>query len=227
MNVIKFKNNDELTDYVINEYFKAKKVRNIIIPSGSTPRNLYNKISKELEHSNINYYALDEWFGISRETVGSCYQMIDEDFASKIIGDYNLYTFDGENTYKNECERLKNITSDVQMDLAILGVGLNGHIGLNERTNMTNDPIIVTELDSITRKIANKKYFTKSTQIENGITFSLNYLIKAKDVLVILNSENKKDIWKVIQESKDENIPAVYLKQFENVRFLITDDVES
>lgn len=227
MNVIKFKDNSELTAYVIDKYFVSNAAKEIIIPSGSTPEHLYKRISKELDHSGINYYALDEWIGVSRETIGSCHQMIVGDFASKIDGDYNLLTFDGTNSYEQECERLKPITDNVQMDLAILGVGLNGHIGLNEHTDTTDQPIIKTELDPITKKVANEKYFTESTIVENGITFSLSYLVKAKDVLVILNTPNKKEIWKTIQESDDQDIPAVYLKQFKNVTYLITSDLEA
>lgn len=227
MNVIKFKDNDELTSYIIDKFFIEDAVKEIIIPSGSTPQNLYNRISSELDHSNINYYALDEWMGISKETTGSCHQMIEADFTSKIKGTYNFISFDGSNSYEQECLRLKPITDNLQMDLAILGVGLNGHIGLNEHTDTTDAPIIKTELDPITKKVANEKYFTQSTAIENGITFSLSYLTKAKDVLVVLNTPNKKEIWKTIQESNNQEIPAVYLKQFENVTFLITSDLEA
>lgn len=226
MNVIKFKDNDELTAYIIDKYFIEKKVKEIIIPSGSTPQNLYNRISSEIDHSDINYYALDEWLGVSKSTIGSCHQMIEADFTSKITGDYNLITFDGDNSYEQECARLKPITDNVQIDLAILGVGLNGHIGLNEHTDTTATPIIKTDLDPITKQVANEKYFTQSTAIENGITFSLNYLTTASDVLVLLNTPNKKEIWKTIQASENQDIPAVYLKQFKNVTFLITSDVE-
>lgn len=226
MNVIKFNSNEELTKYVVDKYFIEKAAKEIIIPSGSTPEHLYNHISKELDHSNINYYALDEWIGVARETVGSCHQMIEKDFTSKIPGEYNLLTFDGSNTYEQECARLKPVTDNIQMDLSILGVGLNGHIGLNEHTDTTQEPIIKTELDPITKKVANEKYFTSTTVVENGITFSLSYLLKSKDVLVILNTPNKKDIWKTIQESENQDIPAVYLKQFKNVTYLITNDVE-
>lgn len=227
MNVIKFNDNAELTGYVIEKYFVENQAKEIIIPSGSTPGFLYNRISSELDHSDINYYALDEWIGVSRDTIGSCHQMIVGDFTSKIKGDYNLLTFNGSNTYEQECERLKETTDKVQMDLAILGVGLNGHIGLNEHTDTTALPIIKTELDPITKKVANEKYFTESTLVEHGITFSLSYLLKAENVLVILNTPNKKEIWKTIKESEDQSIPAVYLKQFKNVTYLITSDLEA
>ncbi|MFV0344494.1 MAG: 6-phosphogluconolactonase [Anaerocolumna sp.] len=226
MKVIKFKDNVELTEYIIDNYFVSNEAKEIIIPSGSTPKHLYKRISKEVDHSNINYYALDEWIGVSKKTIGSCHQMLKTDFTSKINGDYNLITFDGANSYEQEYERLKPITDKIQMDLAILGVGLNGHIGLNEHTNISNKPIIKTKLDPITKKVANEKYFTKNVEIEYGITFSLNYLVKAKNVIVILNTPNKRNIWKIIQESNDQDIPAVYLKQFKNVTFLITADVE-
>lgn len=222
MNSKAFNNNREISSYIINHYLKDAK--NVIIPSGSTPEHLYQEISKTAAN-DIDYYALDEWLGVSQETIGSCHQMITKDFISNLEGDFNFYGFDGSKTFEENCEMFAKFTTEANVDVAILGVGLNGHIGLNEKTDTTTKPIIKTELESITKQVANEKYFTSDTEVTHGMTFSLDFLLKAKHVLVVLNTPNKKDIWKVINESSDTSIPAVYLKKFENVTFLVTKEL--
>lgn len=224
MNVIKFKDNHQLSQYVIDNYF-LKDSQNIIIPSGSTPQHLYKQLIELDVHKDKYYFGLDEWKGISKEKKGSCFEMLQTDFISKLPKNINFEYFNGLNEFTVEKQRFEEMLNGVQIDLAILGVGLNGHIGLNEKTIITDEMIIETKLDEVTKNVANQKYFKGDTKITNGYTFSLNYILQAKTVLIILNTSNKKEIWNIIQNSSDKNIPAVYLKKFDNVKYLVLEEL--
>jgi 6-phosphogluconolactonase/glucosamine-6-phosphate isomerase/deaminase len=105
------------------------------------------------------------------------------------------YLFNGMATdLQGECERMDTaIGIRGGLDFILVGIGLNGHIGLNEPGVSPDHYAHVTELAPTTREVG-QKYFQENTSLTKGITLGLRYLLEAGTALLIANGEKKATI---------------------------------
>jgi 6-phosphogluconolactonase/glucosamine-6-phosphate isomerase/deaminase len=88
-----------------------------------------------------------------------------------------------------------------------MGVGMNGHIGLNEPGIDVREYSSVVPLSETTKKVG-QKYFETPTVLEEGITLGLGQIIKSERVIVVLLGSHKAEIVKKIVEETELNLPA-------------------
>lgn len=115
------------------------------------------------DFSRCRFVSLDEWIGLGREDVGSCLQTLsDELFQPLALRNEQIVFFDGQAAdLQNECRRIDAvIAAHGGLDLVVLGVGMNGHIGFNEPGVNGEQNSHIEPLDEVTRTIA-PKYFNR------------------------------------------------------------------
>ena len=92
----------------------------------------------------------------------------------------------------------------------LVGLGMNGHIGLNEPGVSFDQYSHVVDLDPVT-KVVGQKYFKTEKRLERGITLGLKHLMEAKCVILIASGRNKAEIVKKLVETDVTNqLPASY-----------------
>lgn len=214
-----FEDNIELSKQLCLDVLENEE---IIIPSGSTPIEMYKQLITYNLESKI-FFQLDEWVGISPDTIGSCNQMLINDFVSK-GNNIILKSIDGTEKLTDIIDKM-NRNLELGIDLSILGVGLNGHLGLNEPGVSYDEDIIIMPLSEKSKQVANNKYFKSDTSVEYGVTYGIKALLASEKVIIVLNSLEKKDILNEIIHSNNQSIPAVYVKNMENVEFYITKNI--
>ena len=223
-----FDTNAALAEQVVSELSALKPHSRVLIPSGSTPQWVYNALAATEIANNLTFFALDEWVNVPSESDGSCLSMINHDFVHKCSQPVKLIHFDPYASTAQNIAHYESALNGEEFDYVILGVGMNGHIGLNEPGVSFDADYLQTKLDDVTINVASHKYFSGDVTLTEGITVGLKKIIKAKKVVVIINHEAKKGIYQQIVsgDAHHTEIPAIYIKQFPQVNYYITKNLK-
>jgi galactosamine-6-phosphate isomerase len=150
---------------------------------------------------------------------GSCrFHLNNQLFNPLHISENNICFFDGKTKDLNaECDKVENfITQHGGIDVAIVGLGMNGHVGMNEPGTSSSLRSHVTEIDAITQQVG-QKYFKEKTHISKGITLGIANIMEARNVILIVSGNKKAEILRrVLEEEISEQLPASLLRNHEN-----------
>ena len=122
-----------------------------------------------------------------------------------------------------ECEKMDRfIAAKGGIDLMVVGIGRNGHIGFNEPGVPFEKYSHVVDLDEVTRSVG-QKYFSQKTELSQGITLGLQYLLESKKAILIANGEKKAEvIRRALEEEISTAMPASAIRKHNNA-FVILD----
>jgi glucosamine-6-phosphate isomerase len=227
-------------DYAAMSQRAANDVKNMIhkkdclvcIPSGDTPTKLYNNLVEDYQKDKLNieqtyFVGLDEWVGLNKEDKGSCGYYLHKYFIDPLqIKKEKYFLFNGKaDDLKNECIKAETfIDAKGGIELAILGLGINGHLGINEPGVSPQLKTHVIQLDELTKKVG-QKYFDKATSLSAGITIGLQLLLQAKTVFLLVSGKHKADILNEVINGKISNqVPASLLRNHNNCFVYIDKD---
>jgi galactosamine-6-phosphate isomerase len=210
-----YKDHQGLSDAAANEVIelvKAKPDAVLCMASGETPRLtcklLVEKAVKEkVDLSRITFIGLDEWVGIPPENDGSChYFFYTEIFKPLQFALSQIYLFDAlSGNLDEECKKAdKLIAEKGGIDLMIVGLGMNGHIGFNEPGVSFDNYAHVINLDETTITVG-QKYFKTPVTLQKGITLGLKYLQQSRKVLLLANGTKKAGVIKQTVEGEITN----------------------
>ena len=216
---------------LIKEYIIQNSSALVCIASGHTPVGVFKCLiddvqAKSVDISKAKFLSLDEWVGIDPQDSGSCLSMLKKDFFEPL----NLSSAQTE--YFNvsaddltaECERInKLIEEHGGLDVMLVGVGTNGHIGMNEPGTSFNSFAHVGELAEETKSVG-QKYFSKQTSLSLGMTLGLQHLKDAKLPIIMANGAKKNAIMKkALNNPPTENIPVTIVQLIEQ-GFVMMDE---
>ena len=219
---------------VIN-IMQSRKGSLICTASGDSPAGLYKEIaekvsSKQLSAADWFFVGLDEWIPMNGNDEGSCrYHLNKQLFLPLKTGEEKICFFDGRaNDLDAECERTENfIQHHGGIDVAILGVGMNGHVGMNEPGTSVRTRSHVAELAPTTQQVG-QKYFKKEQELTTGITLGLSTLMEARTIILVISGKHKADIvQQVLEEPVSENLPATLLRSHPALRIYLDSDAAS
>ncbi len=209
---------------IMCDNIRQKPTAVICLASGHTPllpcRLFVQKANDEHLHiSEATFLGLDEWVGVPPENEGSChYFLYNTVFNPLGLQAGQIHVFNGmAEDLSIECETMDDvIENNGGIDLMIVGIGMNGHIGFNEPGVPFNHLSHVIELDKTTIEVG-QKYFPAATTLTKGITIGLQHLMNANKVLLIANGEKKAAIIQQTIESEVSNqIPATIMQTHKN-----------
>lgn len=192
-----------VADNIIN-YVNNKPKSLLCLAGGDTPLKTFEYLVKAAENKEINltevkFVSLDEWVGLGPATKGSCVETLYTHLYNKlpINVEEQVCFFDGlSNDLENECRRVDSfIESCGGIDISLLGIGMNGHLGFNEPGVNPELKCAVIPLDPVTKTVG-AKYFDEEVDVQAGITVGLKHLLDAKEVILIANGEKKAEIVK-------------------------------
>lgn len=235
MEIIEVKNYDELstvTADLIEKQIKMKKDSVLGLATGSSPVGAYKELIKRgLDFSEIRTINLDEYIGLAPENTQSyIYFMRDNLFNHVNIKDENINIPNGlaEDGFK-ECIRYNKCIEDLGgIDLQLLGLGLNGHIGFNEPNDKFIKSTHVVELSKSTID-ANSRFFENYEEIpKEAITMGIKSIMDAKHIVLIVNGAKKAMILReALCGPITPNVQASILQLHNNVTIVADSDALS
>ena len=188
--------------------------------SGDTPAGLYKQLVSDVQQKKIDvsqwlYIGLDEWMGMNGNDEGSCRFHLNNQLLTPLkVKEEQISFFDGKAIEPvKECEKAENyISRNRGIDIAIVGIGMNGHVGMNEPGTQPQLRSHVTEIHHETQKVG-QKYFKEKQQLTQGITLGLANILEARNVILLASGSHKAAIIKQVLEGEiNDKFPASILR---------------
>lgn len=211
----------EATARCIAEVVHQKPNAVLCLASGNSPEGVFKQMvgmaqRGEADFSQCIFIGLDEWLGIAPDNTGSCWYMVNESLFKPLqIPANQIYFFDGlTTTPQAECERIDQKVAELGgLDVILVGVGLNGHIAMNEPGRSWDLYSHVSELHESTITVG-QKYFKESTPLQYGLTVGLRYVQEAKLLILIANGTKKAAILRTALHGEvTTQVPASLFQQ--------------
>jgi len=189
------------------------------LATGGTMIPLYEKLrSSSLDFSHCTSVNLDEYVGIPHEHSESYYTFMQQHFFD--VKPFNTtYIPNGvADDVHAEALRYENLLKSLTVDMQLLGVGVNGHIGFNEPGTSFKSETDVVELTASTRS-ANARFFDSLDEVpKQAITMGIASIMRAKCILLIAVGEEKRAaIEALIKGDVTEDVPVTRLCNHPNV----------
>ena len=211
----------------------SAKRKTVLSPaSGDTPKGLYAELVSMIQKnktdiSELGFIGLDEWLGMNGEDEGSCRFYLDQELFNPLqINKNKIAFFYGKAQIPlEECRKIDDFILGLNgIDLAIVGLGMNGHVGMNEPGVSPDLHSHVAEIDPITQEVG-QKYFKQHTSLTKGITLGLQHLLDAKKAILIANGIKKADIIrKTLEETITPQVPASIMRRHSNGMIMIDEE---
>ncbi|GIP49481.1 Glucosamine-6-phosphate deaminase 1 [compost metagenome] len=196
------------------------------LATGSTPVGVYEKLIELYKEGSVSFkqassYNLDEYIGLPAGHPESYRRFMDEKLFNHIdILSENTHVPSGaaadpEQAAKDYTKLLDEVG---QIDLQLLGLGHNGHIGFNEPGEELTGPPHVVKLEERTR-LANARFFSSIDEVPtHALTMGIGSILQAKQILLMAKGEDKAEvIAKALKGPITTQCPASLLQTHSNV----------
>lgn len=236
MEIIKVKDYEEMSEKAANiviEHMKSLKRPVIGFATGSTPIGLYNCLVKKYQQKEVSFkhvttFNLDEYVGLPKENKNSYHYYMHENLFQHVdIQPENVHIPNGmAEDLEQECMTYDRLISKNKIDIQILGLGLNGHIGFNEPGTSFKSRTHIVKLDQSTRK-ANARFFQSIDEVPTkAITMGIETIMESKKILLLVSGKKKADALARLLGNSDisEEFPASILRQHNDVTVIADEE---
>ncbi|SFU12196.1 galactosamine-6-phosphate isomerase [Algoriphagus locisalis] len=196
--------------------------------SGNSPAGLYElMVEKHLDTPGffewMNVIKLDEWVGLSKDSTFTSEYDIQEKLVKKLeIKDDRYISFDVEtDDPESECDRIQDkIVEFAGIDICILGIGINGHIALNEPSEFLQPDCHVANLHPVT--LASGMIEKVGIPLTQGMTMGVGNIMSSKMVILFITGNGKKQALDLLLEGKIRtDLPASLLWLHPNAHVIV------
>jgi glucosamine-6-phosphate deaminase len=235
MRIVVAKNYEELSKIAADEIVKlmnSKPSCVLGLATGSSPVGMYKELVRlykegKVDFSKVTTINLDEYRGLKGDNPQSYRYFMDSNLFNHInIGKENTFVPDGmAEDVEEECRNYDNRIAQLGgIDLQVLGIGHNGHIGFNEPSEYLNLSTHLTDLKQETIE-ANSRFFDAIDKVPTqAITMGLGGIMKAKKVLLLAYGQKKADIISKLVEGKiSTKVPASILQVHRDVVIIVDE----
>lgn len=203
--------------------------------TGSTPKGMYAELvrmhkNEGLSFKNVVAFNLDEYYPIETDAFQSYNRFMRVHLFDHVdIKQENIHIPDGtipKEEVKAYCQQYEQMIDDAGgIDLQILGIGNNGHIGFNEPGSSIHSRTRLTALDNSTR-IANAYEFANISQVPRlALTMGISTILKARRIMLMAWGHPKAEVvQKAVEGNITEQIPASLLQQHQDVEFILEEN---
>jgi glucosamine-6-phosphate deaminase len=232
MNIIEVANYEEMSQkagMLISEKIRTNPSMTLGLATGSTPQGVYQFLIKDHNDNGTSYKEiktinLDEYIGLPADDPNSYH-----DFMRKNLFDHldldptNSHIPNGTaSDLDEECSRYETLIKEQGgIDLQLLGIGQNGHIGFNEPGTSFQIRTHIVTLAQNTRE-ANARFFKSINDVpKNAITMGIASILDSKEIYLLASGANKAEaIARLLTQDVSEDFPASSLKQHPNVTII-------
>jgi len=196
---------------IIRATLKKRGFANIILATGTSQFETLNQLTREeVDWKHVTMFHLDEYLGLPESSPASFRKYLKERFIQKTGGLQQFYLINGENNPAEECQRLNDIIAKAPIDLTLLGIGENGHLGFNDPPAdfETEEPFIVVDLDEkCRRQQLGEGWFQQIDDVpRRAITMSIKQIMKSAQIICSVPDSRKAQAVKDCFENPVSNL---------------------
>lgn len=222
---------DAMCDYVAERLIAhiQKKPNSVLgLATGSTPEGVYTRLVKAVQDGRVSFkhvrtFNLDEYIGINQNHPQSYHTYMTEKLFKHIdIDPKQCHLPKGFGDLEAQCEAYETALKTHPIDIQLLGIGRNGHIGFNEPKTAFNTTTHVVKLDAATVK-DNARFFTHPEEVPTqAITMGIQSILAAKSIVLMASGDAKREaIERLLSGEITEDLPASALHHHEDVHLVI------
>ncbi len=214
---------------VMKEVVTGKEDAVLGLATGSSPIGLYENMIQDHKENGTSYakcqsFNLDEYVGIDRNHPESYWTFMHKNLFHGIDLPEDRVHVPYGNT-KEDCEAYEKAMENVSVDIQVLGIGANGHIGFNEPGTPFTKETHIVELTEKTRS-DNARFFDNDiNQVPtHAITMGIATIMKAKKILLVATGANKADaVAAMVNGPVDSVCPASVLQNHADVVVIVDE----
>lgn len=213
---------------IVLEELGAKKNLLLCAPTGNSPTGMYLSLAQTYQETPEMFNALrvlklDEWGGLAAEHPGSCAYYLQQYLLGPLNISRDRYAgfMPNPEDVQKECERVKQIiAAEAPIDLCVLGVGKNGHIGFNEPAEFLQPYCHVAQLSEESKKHGMVEGIAQKP--EYGMTLGMKDILSAKRIVLLIYGKGKEDATaRVLSQKITSQWPVTFLWLHNNVDCLV------
>ena len=210
---------------LVAQRIKEKPTLVLGLATGSTPIGLYERLvamyrQGEIDWSQVTTFNLDEYCGLETSHPQSYRYFMDEHLFSRVNIDRGRTNFPSERKVAGYERAIKEAGG---IDLQILGIGRNGHIGFNEPGSQFDSQTRVVELTETTMQ-DNARFFVRRDEVpRKAVTMGLKTIMESREILLLASGANKAEVvQRMLSQKPSWDVPASVL-QGHNKVIIMTD----
>ena len=225
-----FDNVKPLASHVANIIAGVIRERNALgqkavlgLPTGSTPVSIYRELirlhqEENLDFSEVETFNLVEYYGLAKDQLQSYHRWMQDNFFNHVnIPPESIHIPDGTVTAEDVDQHCRNYEESIRkaggIDVMLLGIGGNGHVGANEPFSIRNSRTRLCTLDPVTRRAAASDFFGETNVPTQAITMGMGTIQEARKILLVALGEHKSSIIRALtQGGITERVPASHLQ---------------
>lgn len=220
---------------LIRNIVQQKGHANIILATGTSQFETLKQLVAEenMPWNCVTMFHLDEYLGISISHPASFRKYLKERFIDKVHPKLKeVFMIDGEKDGVIECQRLAKIIKEYPIDLAMVGIGENGHLAFNDPPAdfETEEPYLVVELDEACRnqQFSEGWFETFEAVPKQAISMSIRQIMKSAKIICTVPDERKAEAVKNCLTSEVSNLfPASILQQHPDCEVFLDENAAS
>ena len=208
-------------------WLTAPGVRNVMLAAGNTPLELYRLVGEQkLPLAHLNVFALDEYVGVSLDEPRNCANLI----RRTAVGPWGVPANQYFTVSSLEAEALASVQRHEQriaeaggLDVIVLGLGQNAHLGFNEPGSAEESVGRVLDLDTISIE-ANRKWFGGDYAPARGVTVGMKTILSARRVLILAYGAHKTDaVHAMLNGPRTPDCPASLLQKHSEAHVVLDE----
>jgi glucosamine-6-phosphate deaminase len=208
---------------LIRNAIASKGQANIILATGTSQfETLKQLVSEErIDWSKVVMFHLDEYIGLPETHNASFRKYLRERFIANVPALKDMHLINAEDNPKMECHRLNGIIAKHPIDVALVGIGENGHLAFNDPPAdfQTTEPYIIVELEEQCRtQQLNEGWFRSMAEVPtHAISMSVQQIMKSATIICsVPNSRKAMAVRNSLEEPVSNAFPATILQQHLN-----------
>ncbi len=207
---------------LIRRAITEKGGANIILATGTSQFETLKQLIAEpgIDWSKVTMFHLDEYIGLPESHPASFRKYLQERFVSKVDQLKEVNLINGEADPANECNRLSTLITNRPIDVALVGIGENGHLAFNDPPADfdTEEPYITVQLDDqcIQQQYGEGWFGTLQEVPHSAISMSVRQIMKSKYIICSVPDSRKAiAVRNSLEESVSNLFPASILQEHE------------
>jgi len=185
-----------LAAQIIQDVIKSKGEATIILATGTSQfETLQQLTSEDIDWSKVTMFHLDEYIGLPKTSPASFRRYLEKRFIQKVEPLKEIHLINGEVEPAEECRRLNNMIRLITVDVALVGIGENGHLGFNDPPAdfETEEPFIIVDLDEKCRQQQfGEGWFQSIDEVpRKAITMSVKQIMKSGRIICSVPESRK------------------------------------
>lgn len=213
---------------IIERTVRAKPDCCLGLATGSSPLGMYKELARRcneegLDFSRVKSVNLDEYAGLEPSHPQSYRYFMDSNFFDHInIDKKNTYVANGTGDAEANIREFRAVLAESDVDIQVLGVGPDGHLGFNEPGEALHDMAHMEPLDESTID-ANARFFASRNEVPRyAFTMGMGDIMRAKSLLLIISGSKQDAARQLLMDGKvTTGCPATFMKLHRDATVLI------